>query len=83
MTLQLDLPEDIEKRVLGAAAQRNLPVEEYVLAIVDASTPAQQPSLAASQDFAAYLKSLALFAGKVPNYPADFWTRDIVSGDDY
>ena len=82
MTLHLDLPEDIEKRVIGAAAQRNLPVEEYVLSVVDASTPAQQPSPAPSQDFATYLKSLALFAGKVPNYPLDFWTREIVSGDD-
>jgi hypothetical protein len=82
MTLHIELPEEIEKRVVGAAAKRNLPVEEYVLSIVDSSTPAQGPSAVPPEDFGAYLKSLALFAGKTPNYPPDFWTREIVSGDD-
>jgi hypothetical protein len=81
MTLHIDFPKDVEKRVIGAAARRNLPVEEYVLSLVDSSTPAQEAPVAA-QDFPAYLKSLALFVGKVPNYPSDFWTREIVSGDD-
>jgi hypothetical protein len=81
MTLHIDLPEDIEKRVIGAAALRNLRVEDYVLSIVDSTTPKQEAP-AAVQDFAAYLKSLALFVGNTPNYPADFWTREIVSGDD-
>ncbi len=82
MTLHLELPEDLEGRISQAAAQHGLPIETYVLSLIDHETKDQKTSPPTPENFSAYLKSLALFRGKVPNYPADFWTREIVTGDD-
>ena len=82
MTVHLELPEEIERRVSQAAAQQNQPVETYLLTLVDSATPKLETQSPRIENFHSYLESLALFVGKTPNYPADFWTRDIVSDDD-
>ncbi len=82
MTLQLDLPKDIEQRVNGEAARLNMPVDTYILSLVDSATPKQDQPSAPIDDFKGYLESLALFVDRTPNYPTDFWTREIVSADE-
>ena len=82
MTLHLELPHDIERRISQAAAEHSLPVDAYVLSLLDRETKDRKASSSVSGHFSAYLRSLALFSGTVPNYPADFWTREIISGDD-
>ena len=82
MTLHLDLPQSIEQQLAQAAAQHHMPVDAYVLSLLGREMATNPTIQAVPEDFSTYLKSLALFVGNVPNYPADFWTREIVSPDE-
>ena len=82
MTLHLDLPQDIERQLSQAAAQHHLPVDAYVISLLGREMVTTSTIQTEPEDFSSYLKSLALFVGNVPNYPADFWTREIVSPDE-
>lgn len=81
MTLHLELPQDVEQRLSQAAAQQALPLDAYALSLLSRELRTDDLS-STPENFRGYLESLALFCGEVPNYPDDFWTRDIIVGDD-
>ena len=94
MTLQLDLKPETEQSLRAAAEARQMPVEEYVVSLLEGATiwrdlPSSDPVAVPARDpvenqkeFRQWLDSLGRFSHLMPEYPAGFWTRDVVSDDD-
>lgn len=84
MTIQLTLPSEIEQRIVNTAEALNIPIEEYVLSLVEkASAPTIVPAPLAnesSEDFLAAMRSLSRV--KTPASLADeTWDRAAIYGD--
>ncbi len=95
MTLTVDLPDDLERRLRERASRHGRAVEEYVLGLIeqDAATPeggrgAEPPGLRPGQahalsdvEFEILLDELATGPTR-PHLPADFSRADIYAEHD-
>jgi hypothetical protein len=79
--IQLDIDPEIEQLVVQAARARGLEPSDYAGKIVaSAVSPPEQDELSADELLHG-LQALAEEATAVSNYPADFFTREVIYGD--
>ena len=86
MTITLELDPEIERGLREAAEARHLPVDQYVLSLVESSLhpniiPARDPAKT-PEDLDRWFQEMARYSDQIPNYPDRFWTRDVISDDD-
>jgi hypothetical protein len=85
MTLQLELKPETERTLRAAAEARQVPVEEYLLSLVESALhpsiiPARNPS-GSREEFERNLKKLSEIAGPIPNHPGQTWSREVIYDD--
>lgn len=85
MLLQLDLKPETERTLREAAEARHIPVEEYVLSILESSHRAEMISAKkparTSEELDQWFKDMAQFSGKIPDHPGETWSRETLYDD--
>ncbi len=85
MTLQLDLKPETERNLREAAKARDLPVEEYLLSIVESALhpsriPVKNPSNTTGE-LQQWFTEMSQFSHKIPQHPGETWSRETLYDD--
>jgi hypothetical protein len=85
MTLQLELKPETERSLRAAAEARHVPIEDYVLSLVESSLQSNIiPATSTSQtkeDLQQWFKDMAEFSCKIPKHPGETWSRETLYDD--
>jgi hypothetical protein len=79
--IQLEIEPEVEQRIVEAARARGLEPSVYAREILTSAIGAREQEEASANDLLRGLQSLSENATAVSNYPADFFTREVIYGD--
>lgn len=79
--MTLTISPETEEKIITQARERGLPPDQYAIEILeDSPQPISVSELSAEQLLAGF-RELAETATPVANYPADFFSRDVIYAD--
>jgi hypothetical protein len=85
MTLQLELKPETERTLRAAAEARQIPVEDYLLALVESALhpsiiPAEKPVMT-KEEIEQWFKDISQFGHKIPYRPDLTYSREELYDD--
>lgn len=85
MTVQLELKPETERTLRAAAEARHIPVEDYLVSLVESALhPSGNALIEQRRDVAAFsarLRKLSEIAGPVPRHDGETWSREVLYAD--
>lgn len=84
MTITLDIPENVARRLASEAQAQGLPIDAYIAKLIaHAVPPLPLPEYrsVSRQEFSAALDAMAQYSDKIPAMPGQTFSREMIYQD--
>ncbi len=84
MTIQLELSEEVERRVAKEAEARGMDASAYLLSLIERTLPSETEDtrgIFTPETLAEFLRAMALPPGRVPPLPIEAFSRESIYQD--